>query len=221
MDFTFLSCLSGILLLELYFLRKDGEKMKKFAMLFLSVALIVLCAGAAWSAIQAKDALIAYVGTEAFTKLNAGERQACVEWLAEGGAMGPECKKAVMRLIALAPGAVTVEQRQALVLAASDSVASSPVSKADTPVIVEKKDDTAGAAIVGGLFGILAGLVIANNVGHHRHYAPAPPAPRPPAFARPPRGPFGGPGGRPKLPPHRAPVNVPKRPPKGGRPPHR
>ena len=191
--------------------------MKKFAIAFLSLVLLSVGVSAACAAVQAKDALIAYVGTEAFTKLNAGERQACVEWLAEGGAMGPECKKAVMRLIALAPGAVTVEQRQALVLAASDSVASVPVSNADTPVIVEKKDDT-GAVIVGGLLGILAGLVIANNVGHHRHYAPAPPAPRPPVFVRPPRGPFGGPRERLKLPPpRRTPVNAPRRPPNGDR----
>ena len=98
--------------------------MKKLVVVFLSLVLLSVGVSAACAAVQAKDALIAYVGTEAFTKLNAGERQACVEWLAEGGAMGPECKKAVMRLIALAPGAVTVEQRQALVLAASDSVAS-------------------------------------------------------------------------------------------------
>ena len=195
--------------------------MKKFAIVFLSVVLIVFGVSVACAAVQAKDALIAYVGTEAFTKLNAGERQACVGWLAEGGAMGAECKKAVMRLIAIAPSAVTVEQRQALIMVASDSVASTPVSSANTPVIVEKKDDNVDAAIVGGLFGILAGLVIANNVGHHRHYAPAPPAPRPPDFARPPRGPFGGPGRRPKLSPHHAPVNVPRRPPNGGRPPHR
>lgn len=195
--------------------------MKKVVIVFLSVALIAVGVSVACAAVQAKDALIAYVGTEAFTKLNAGERQACVEWLAEGGVMGPECKRAVMRLIALAPGAVTVEQRQALVLAASDSVASAPVSNADTPVIVEKKDDT-GAVIVGGLFGILAGLVIANNVGHHRHYAPAPPAPRPPVVVRPPRGPFGGPRGKPKLPPpRRVPVNAPRCPPNGGRPPRR
>ena len=195
--------------------------MKKFAIAFLALVLLSVGVSAACAAVQAKDALIAYVGTEAFTKLNAGERQACVEWLAKGGAMGPECRKAVMRLIALAPGAVTVEQRQALVLAASDSVASVPVSNADTPVIVEKKDDT-GAVIVGGLFGILAGLVIANNVGHHRHYAPVPPQPRPPHFVRPPRGPFGGPGGNPKLPPpRRTPVNAPRRPPNGGRPPRR
>ena len=195
--------------------------MKKFAIAFLALVLLSVGVSAACAAVQAKDALIAYVGTEAFTKLNAGERQACVEWLAKGGTMGPECRKAVMRLIALAPGAVTVEQRQALALAASDSVASAPASNADTPVIVEKKDDT-GAVIVGGLFGILAGLVIANNVGHHRHYAPAPPAPRPPVFVRPPRGPFGGPGGKPKMPPpRRTPVNAPRRPPNGGRPPHR
>ena len=195
--------------------------MKKFAIAFLSLVLFSFGVSVACAAVLAKDALIAYVGTEAFTKLPSGERQACVEWLAEGGAMGPECKKAVMRLIALAPGAVTVEQRQALVLAASDSVASVPVSNADTSVIVEKKDDT-GAVIVGGLLGILAGLVIANNVGHHRHYAPAPPQPRPPHFVHPPRGPFGGPGGKPKLPSYRrTPVNAPRRPPNGGRPPHR
>ena len=194
--------------------------MKKFAIALLSIVFIAVGVSVACAAVQAKDVLIAYVGNEAFTKLSAGERQACVEWLAEGGVMGPECKKAVMKLIALAPGAVTVEQRQVLALAASDSVASSPVSNADTPVIVEKKDDT-GAVIVGGLFGILAGLVIANNVGHHRHYAPAPPHPRPPEFRRGPHVPFGGLGGKPKLPPRRTPVNVPKRPPKGGRPPRR
>ena len=196
--------------------------MKKFAVVLLSAVLITVGVSAACAAVQAKDALIAYVGTEAFTKLSAGERQACVEWLAEGGAMGPECKKAVMRLIALAPGAVTVEQRQALALAASDPVASVPGGNSDTPVIVEKKDDT-GAVIVGGLLGILAGLVIANNVGHHRHYAPAPSHPRPPDMVRPPRRPVDGPRGGLRLPPHkRVHVNAPRRPPNGGRrPPHR
>ena len=195
--------------------------MKKLAVVFLSVILLVMSVGVACAAVQAKDALIAYVGTEAFTKLSSGERQACVEWLAVGGAMGPECKKAVMRLIALAPGAVTVDQRQALVLAASDSVAYAPVSNADTPVIVEKQDDT-GAIIAGGLFGLLAGLVIANNTGRHHHYVHVSPHPRPPDFRRGPHGPLGGPKWRPRLPPHkRVHVIAPKRPPKGGRPPRR
>ena len=194
--------------------------MKKLVIVFLSVVLLVIGVSAACAAVQAKDVLIAYIGTEAFTKLDAGERQACVEWLIEGGAMGPECKKAVMKLIALDPGAVPVEQRQALSLAASDPVASTPITNAGTPVIVEKKDDT-GAVIVGGLFGILAGLVIANNVGHHRHYAPSPPHPRPPDV-RQPRGPVEGSGGKTRMPPpRRNPVNVPRRPPKGDRSPHR
>ncbi len=195
--------------------------MRKVTIVFLSVFLIIIGVNAACAAVQAKDALIAYVGTEAFTKLNAGERQACVEWLAEGGTMGAECKKAVMRLIALAPGAVTVEQRQALIQAASNSVSYVPVGGAETPVIVEKKDDT-GAIIVGGLVGLLAGLVIANNNGGRHHYVPAPPCPRPPDFRRGPHGPCGGPKWSPKLPPHRrVHVNAPRCSPKGGRPPRR
>ena len=72
--------------------------MKKFFVLLLSAFLVFVGVSVACAAVQAKDALIAYVGTEAFTKLSAGERQACVEWLAEGGAMGPDCKKAVMSI---------------------------------------------------------------------------------------------------------------------------
>ena len=194
--------------------------MKKFFVLLLSAFLVFVGVSVACAAVQAKDALIAYVGTEAFMKLSAGERQACVEWLAESGTMGPDCKKAVMKLVSLAPGAVTLEQRQALVLAASDSVVSVPGGNSDTPVIVENKDDTT-AVIVGGLVGLLAGLVIANNTRHH-HYGPAPHYPRPPYIIRPPRRHIGGPIWKPKMPPHRrVHVNAAKRPPKGGRPPRR
>ena len=89
--------------------------MKKLVVVFLSLVLLSVGVSAACAVVQAKDALIAYVGTEAFTKLNAGERQACVEWLAEGGAMGPECKKAVMSLIALSSAPVLLLMSRRLV----------------------------------------------------------------------------------------------------------
>lgn len=193
--------------------------MKKFYVLFLSVFLVFAGVNAACAAVLAKDALIAYVGTEAFTRLNAGERQACVQWLAKGGAMDSDCKRAAMKLISLAPGAVSPEQRQALISAASDPVVSAPGGYADTPMIAEKNDDTA-AIIVGGLVGLVAGLVIANNTGRHPHYAPAPHFPRLPHIVRPHRRPFSiGPARKPNLPPpHRVPTHIPRRPPNRGRP---
>lgn len=173
--------------------------MKKVFVLFLALTLTALGANAACAAVQARDALIAYTGTDAFTKLTTSERRYCLEWLVEGGTMRTECKRAIVRLIAIAPSAISEEQRQALISAVSDAPAASTVSNASTPVIVEKNDEAA-AAIVGGLVGLVAGLVIGNNSGRH-HYAPAPYRPPPPGIDHGPpgRGPIGpGRGGPPR-----------------------
>lgn len=182
--------------------------MKKVALV---VVMVLAMAGVACAGVQARDALIAYVGTDAFTTLTSGERQACVEWISEGGVMSAECRKAVMKLVSVAPRAVTVEQRQALVLAAADnSTSDTATTTTDAPVIVEKKDDKTSAVIIGGLVGLLAGLVIANN----RHHSSAPSRPGPPeAFRAPKRRPVPGPGGKLRTPPRVPAGKGPKRPP--------
>lgn len=184
--------------------------MKKFALLLVTFSLIIFGAGMAFANVQeARDAMIAYVGTEAFTKLNATERQACVEWLSYGGTMKDECKKAVMRLVAIDPDAISQERRQALVSVAAGTESSvvSDVSNT-TPVnnekntTVKKKDDKATAAIVGGLVGLVAGLVISNN--HHRHHHSTPVyQPQPPSPVREPSRGNAPPRNHPQRPPHR------------------
>lgn len=163
--------------------------MRKLVVLSLALALVSLGVGAAFANVQARDALVVYTGTDAFTKLTTSERRYCLEWLVEGGPMRLECKRAVVRLLAIAPGAITEEQRQALTLAVSD-VPPPPPPPANAPVISERNDEAA-AAVFGGLVGLVAGLVIANNSGRH-HYAPGPPPPR--AIQGPPRRGPGGPG---------------------------
>ena len=157
------------------FFKKKVISVKKFCIAFLTLIMLLTLAAdtsSAYSDIATKDALVAYVGTEAFTKLTAGERQSCLNWLSKGGEMSLYCKSAVMKLVSLDPNAVTAEQRQALVYAASDCDVPPCAKAGNNTVIVEKNYDT-GAAIIGGIIGIGIGLIIANNVGHH-HYAPAP-----------------------------------------------
>ena len=134
----------------------------------------------------ARDAVITYSGSDAFTKLTSMERQACVDWLVHGGEMNEKCSKAVMKLVSYAPDAVTAEQRQALIAEASgNNVANTTQPQLPTeepPQIIQKKEDNTGKYIAIGLLGVLAGLVIHNNVGHHKSapsYAPEPPRPVP------------------------------------------
>lgn len=172
----------------------------------------------------ARDAMIVYSGTDAFTKLTSLERQACVNWLVHGGTMDDRCSKAVMKLVSDAPNAVTAEQRQALIAEASggNETAQSPAAanapapaESEQPQISKKNDDT-GKIVAIGLLGLLAGLVIHNNVRHHKaapSYHPEPPRPAPHMDRRPPHD--NRPPQRPK-PPQPQRVNRPmdKRPPR-------
>ena len=157
--------------------------------IFLTV-LIVLTIGASLASADslARDALVIYSGTDAFTQLEASERQACVNWLVTGGTMTEDCRQAVMKLVAQAPDAVSSEQRQALISEASGKANSAsvtlptPAAPPEPKVIVEKKDDT-GKIVAAGVLGLVAGLVIHNNVRHSKSsgssYTPAPPRPAP------------------------------------------
>ena len=138
----------------------------------------------------ARDAMITYSGTDAFTKLTSMERQACVDWLVHGGTMSERCSKAVMKLTSMAPNEVTAEQRQALIAEASGvttaetaQAQTEPQTQSEQPQIVKKEDNT-GKYVAIGLLGVLAGLVIHNNVGHHKaapsYNPPAPPRNNPP-----------------------------------------
>lgn len=174
--------------------------MKKIAILLaLFIALTIgACTASANSA--ARDAMIAYSGTEAFTKLTPEERQACVSWLVNGGTMNRECRRAAMRLVVEEPDSVTPEQRQALLDEASEGARVStarrtpaPV-KNDPPVVKKDESDPTGTIIAVGIIGLIAGMIIHNNVGGSRHreppaYRPGPPPPHryPGGYRRPPQ----------------------------------
>ena len=133
----------------------------------------------------ARDAMITYTGSDAFTKLTPMERQACTGWLVHGGPMSEKCSKAVMKLVSYAPDAVTPEQRQALIAEASgyDTATQPQTQTQEQPQIVKKEDNT-GKYVAIGLLGVLAGLIIHNNVGHSKsapsYTPPAPPRHEPP-----------------------------------------
>lgn len=160
--------------------------MKKVMILLGMLVMMAVCP--AFGDTPAREGMIAYSGTEAFTKLTPEERQACTSWLVYGGEMSNECKSAVLRLTSEAPEAVSAEQRQALIAAASGKAESGTVAKAKSPVPVKqeapkaeiKKEDDTGKYIVAGVIGVILGMVIHNNVGGSRHKAapvcePAPP----------------------------------------------
>ena len=155
--------------------------MKKTVILFAVIAVMSVFVCSASADTPAREGMIAYSGTEAFTKLTPEEREACTSWLVYGGEMNDDCKRATMKLIAEAPEAVTAEQRKALTAEASGNAASAktpepPVQQEPTTI---KKDDNTGKYIAVGLLGVLAGLIIHNNVGHHHKAAPSEPPYRP------------------------------------------
>ena len=118
----------------------------------------------------ARDAMMTYTGTNAFTKLTSMERQACVDWLVHGGDMSEKCCKAVKKLVAYDPNAVTPEQRQALIAEAtgyseSASTQEYSPSRRETPPQIVKQEDNTGKYIAIGVLGVIAGMVIHNNVG--------------------------------------------------------
>ena len=158
--------------------------MKKVIMLIALLAVMTAGACSASADTPAREGMITYSGTEAFTKLTPEERQACTSWLVYGGEMNDDCKRATMKLIAEAPEAVTAEQRKALTAEASGNTVAAktpepPVQQEPTTI---KKDDNTGKYIAVGLLGVLAGLIIHNNVGHHHKAAPSAPtySPEPP-----------------------------------------
>ena len=162
--------------------------MRKMILLLALIAVMTMGVCSAYADTPAREGMIAYSGTDAFTHLTSEEREACTSWLVYGGEMSDLCKKATMKLIAEAPDAVTAEQRQALTAAASGvTVASQKPKEApkEEPKAEIKKKDYTGHAIVLGL-GILAGLIIHNNTKHHRSAPanpPQPPHPQPHRFS--------------------------------------
>lgn len=173
----------------------------KRAMIFLAVSAILVTGAVSANADSlARDAMVTYSGTTAFARLTSMERQACVDWLVHGGQMSEKCCKAVNKLIAYDPDAVTPEQRQALIREASgySEPASEPEyspSRTETPPVIVKQEDNTGKYVAVGLLGVLAGLIIHNNVGHSNSrpsYRPVPPrhiphGHYPPHISRPPQ----------------------------------
>ena len=179
--------------------------MKKYITVLAVIIIIGVWSCSAFAGSLARDAMVAYSGTEAFERLTPAERQACLSWLVRGGEMDELCRRAVMQLVSEAPNAVLPEQRQALIAEASGSeivqeTPPPPPPAPETPKIV-KKDNT-GAIIAAGVVGIIAGMIIHNNVGGSRrddrscgrgyrsypprYYPHAGPAPCPAPIRRPP-----------------------------------
>ena len=127
---------------------------------------------------EARDAMVTYSGTEAFTRLLPEERQACMYWMYEGGQMSETCRNAVTRLLSEYPDAVTPSQRRALLAAASgneNQTSPQPVNEKENKSV--EKDNT-GALVAAGVAAVILGLVIHNNMGssHSRpSYGPPPP----------------------------------------------
>ena len=126
---------------------------------------------------EARDAMVVYSGTEAFTKLLPEERQACMYWV-YGGQMNETCRNAITHLLSEAPDAVTPSQRRALLAAASgneNQTSPQPVNEKENKSV--EKDNT-GALVAAGVAAVILGLVIHNNMGssHSRpSYGPPPP----------------------------------------------
>lgn len=159
--------------------------MKRVMLALTVIVLVVAGTSAAFADNEARDAMIAYSGTDAFAKLLPEERQACMYWVAEGGKMSEACRSAVVRLITDAPDAVTPSQRRALLEAASgtDEVASKKPGQPPAPVpdnkpTVEKSDNT-GALVAVGVIAVIAGLIIRNNWSSHKDSSPSQSSPPP------------------------------------------
>lgn len=154
----------------------------KRILLILTLTVIVIAgtSSAFASEDEARDAMIAYSGTEAFTKLLPEERQACMYWVYEGGEMNEMCRNAVRTLISEAPDAVTNSQRKALLAAASGYSGKSKSQPVSGKKKTEVQKDNTGGLIVAGVAAVILGMVIHNNIGrsHSRpSYCPPPPPP--------------------------------------------
>lgn len=199
--------------------------MRKIFLALTVIGLVIISSSMAfaYSEDDARDALITYSGTRAFEKLLPEERRACMSWLAQGGYMSELCRSAVTRLVAEDPNAVSPSQRKALLAAAS--ARTTPTNSGET-VIVES--DNTGAMIAAGIVGVIAGMIIHNNLPsdrdrvyypHYRypkpHYRPAPPhyRPAPPHYrSAPPRYRSAPPHYRPAPPSYRHPQPVMRHP---------
>ena len=167
---------------------------KKFLILFV-IALIIAGTSAAFADDTARDAMIAYSGTETFAKLTPEERRACMFWVAEGGQMNEVCRAAATRLIAEEPDAVTPKQRHELFAATTGKISSSSTAshskrRDDQPrekTTTVRKEDNSGAIITAGILGVVAGMIIHNNLPRHRGPSYRPGPPRPPRHPMPPR----------------------------------
>lgn len=192
--------------------------MRKFFLALTVTALVVIGSSMAfaYSEEEARDALITYSGTAAFSDLLPEERRACMTWVSEGGYMNELCRSAVTRLISEDPNAVTPSQRKALLAAASGRTTPAPTNSGET-VVVRESDNT-GSMIAAGIVGIIAGMIIHNNlpgdrdtvyypVPYHHHRPPHYHIPGPPPHHRIP----GPPHHRAPVPPHRAPAPIMRR----------
>ena len=141
--------------------------MRKFLLALLAVGLVIIFSSAsfAYDEEEARDALITYSGTEAFANLLPEERRACMLWVSEGGYMSELCRNAVTRLISEDPNAVSLSQRKALLAAASGRIKS---SSSKTPPTVIKESDNTGPILAAGVIGVIAGMVIHNNLPRDR-----------------------------------------------------
>ena len=194
--------------------------MKKIFLILSVIAVVTIGTSIAFADDTARDAMIAYSGTETFAKLSPDERRACMFWIAEGGQMSELCRSAATRLIAEEPDAVTPQQRRALFAATMGKVSTASKnrnSQPDREPKVIRKEDNSGSIIAAGIIGLVAGMVIHNNLPRHRgrvyHY-PAPPRhhghPRPPHYSRGPCIPRPAPYRAPA--PHHSPAPVRKAP---------
>ena len=186
--------------------------MRKIFLALTVIGLVVIGSSMAfaYSEDDARDALITYSGTAAFSDLLPEERRACMTWVSEGGYMNELCRSAVTRLISEDPNAVTPSQRKALLAAASGRTTPAPTNNGET-VVVRESDNT-GSMIAAGIVGIIAGMIIHNNLPGDRDtvYYPVPPhhrIPGPPPHHRIP----GPPHHRAPVPPHRAPAPIMRR----------
>ena len=153
--------------------------MKKILMTVSVFTVIMILSSTAFAEDTAKDAMIAYSGTDTFAKLSSEERMACMMWIAEGGQMSEVCRGAATRLIAEEPDAVTPQQRRELFAATMGKVSTSKKTQPVRQSQTIKRDDNSGAIIAAGIIGVVAGMIIHNNLPRHRghSYRPAPPPP--------------------------------------------
>ena len=163
------------------------------ALSVLGLVIIFSSASFAYSEEEARDALIIYSGTESFANLLPEERRACMLWVSEGGYMTELCRSAVTRLISEDPNAVTLSQRKALLAAAAGRTESPSPRPAQSGGTVIKESDNTGPVIAAGVIGVIAGMVIHNNLPRDRDrcrdtvYYPAPRYHRPPPCRSAPR----------------------------------